>query len=308
MLNERKLTERELESREVVLQGLLKNKRNLVKKYGKDAEKVMYGIATKQAKTKVESMNKERIKELIKKALTLEDNDPSGADLEGDPNEFVVGERIDYDEALNLRGIKGELEDEIAQLYRDMEQEAEPEGGEVADRYGNELNKLESRLYKVQKQLEDYDMNEGVKTKNLNEDNWADYQDIGQFYLDGFNKKHSLSDSQLEELGKKIVAQLYKGDIGKAYDAIVNRDKLDIPGKPAFVKEDEDAEPTAAQLKKEPLSKIGYKLADTQKEMKQVVKKWSASEEGPAKDKLKDRLKELNKIKKELESLLESKK
>ena len=305
MLNERKLTERELESREVVLQGLLKNKRNLVKKYGKDAEKVMYGIATKQAKTKVESMNKERIKELIKKALTLEDNDPSGADLEGDPNEFVVGERIDYDEALNLRGIKGELEDEIAQLYRDMEQEAEPEGGEVADRYGNELNKLESRLYKVQKQLEDYDMNEGVKTKNLNEDNWADYQDIGQFYLDGFNKKHSLSDSQLEELGKKIVAQLYKGDIGKAYDAIVNRDKLDTPGKPAFVKEEDD-EPKAKDLKGEPLSKIGYKLADTQKEMKQVVKKYSAAE-GDEKEKLKDRLRELNKIKKELESLLESK-
>ena len=164
MLNERKLTERELESREVVLQGLLKNKRNLVKKYGKDAEKVMYGIATKQAKTKVESMNKERIKELIKKALTLEDNDPSGADLEGDPNEFVVGERIDYDEALNLRGIKGELEDEIAQLYRDMEQEAEPEGGEVADRYGNALDKLEDRLAKVQKQLRDYDMNESYNT------------------------------------------------------------------------------------------------------------------------------------------------
>ena len=141
-----------------------------------------------------------------------------------------------------------------------------------------------------------------------NEDNWADYTDIGQSYLEGFGKEHTLTDNQLEELGKKIVKQLYKGDIGKAYDAVVNRDKLDIPGKPAFVKEDEDAEPTAAQLKKEPLSKIGYKLADTQKEMKQVVKKWSASEEGPAKDKLKDRLKELNKIKKELESLLESKK
>ena len=36
--------------------------------------------------------------------------------------------------------------------------------------------------------------------------------------------------------------------------------------------------PTSSQLKKEPLSKIGYKLADTQKEMKQVVKKWSASD------------------------------
>ena len=72
--------------------------------------------------------------------------------------------------------------------------------------------------------------------------------------------------------------------------------------------EDEDKEPTKSQLKNEPISKIGYKLADTQKEMKQVVKKWSATEEGPAKDKLKDRLRELTKIKKELESLLENKK
>jgi len=75
-----------------------------------------------------------------------------------------VKERIDYDEALNLRAIKSELEDEIAQLYRDMEQEAEPEGGEVADRYGNALNKLEDRLGKVQKQLRDYDMNESYNT------------------------------------------------------------------------------------------------------------------------------------------------
>ena len=67
---------------------------------------------------------------------------------------------IDYDEALNLRAIKSEIEDRIKQLYIDMEQEAEPEGGEVADRYGSELNKLEDRLYKVQKQLRDYDMNE----------------------------------------------------------------------------------------------------------------------------------------------------
>ena len=72
MLFERKLTERELDSREAVIQGLLGNKRNLVKKYGKDAEKVMYGIATKKAKSKVEDMNKEKIRELIYKALTNE--------------------------------------------------------------------------------------------------------------------------------------------------------------------------------------------------------------------------------------------
>ena len=69
MLNERKLTERELDQRKSTLKGLLSNKRALVQKYGKDAEKVMYGVATKQAKNKVESMDKEKIKEYIKQAL-----------------------------------------------------------------------------------------------------------------------------------------------------------------------------------------------------------------------------------------------
>ena len=72
MLNERKLTDKELDQRAETIQGLLSNKRTLVKKYGKDAEKVMYGIATKQAKSKVENMNKEKIKELIQLALQKE--------------------------------------------------------------------------------------------------------------------------------------------------------------------------------------------------------------------------------------------
>ena len=72
MLNERKLTERELDKRAEAIQGLLSNKRTLVKKYGKDAEKVMYGIATKQAKSKIEGMNKEKLKELIQSALQKE--------------------------------------------------------------------------------------------------------------------------------------------------------------------------------------------------------------------------------------------
>ena len=304
MLTERKLTERELESREVVLQGLLQNKQNLVKKYGKDAEKVMYGIATKKAKSKVESMNKEKIRELIYKALTKEDNDPSGEYLEGDPDEKVMGENkldestdlynrngiqitrfsggkrglmvqinyggkyihvpadefpilaramqsvqgdlkdlnvqiprsknidenvtqkhiddieasgnidiaykkamellksmiaknenakedhdgkaapygsgfenveegIDYDEALTLRGMLADLKKEREQLFIDMEQEAEPEGGPIADRYGDELDKLEGRMYKIAKQLRDYDMNESVKEETPADDGIA---------------------------------------------------------------------------------------------------------------------------------------
>ena len=87
-------------------------------------------------------------------------------------------------------------------------------------------------------------------------------------------------------------------------DSVV--DKYNIPVEPTAVFEEDEDEPKASDLKKEPLSKIGYKLADTQKEMKQVVKKYSAAE-GDEKEKLKDRLRELTKIKKELESLLETK-
>ena len=83
-------------------------------------------------------------------------------------------------------------------------------------------------------------------------------------------------------------------------------DKYNVPVEPTAVFEEDEDEPKAKDLKGEPLSKIGYKLADTQKEMKQVVKKYSAAE-GDEKEKLKDRLRELNKIKKELESLLENK-
>ena len=400
MLNERKLTENEIEQRKIALKGLLKNKRALVKKYGADAEKVMYGIATKQAKKKVETMNLDKLKEMIQDALTVKEASPfvlaadaakdagkkefefpegSGKmhpvtikkDIKEDKfseaamddvfqsirnlahttgmseqeaaenaideikfkfgvdamyeslnealnpevtqkvNQFIkamakrysyseqdavfaimaalkqrkfdglnenitqktiddiensgnidiaykkamkllksmikenigedldvghqddepqmlkadlyriakyaaelykmmdkydqggevdfphwwqgkvikardymvaakhyldgeekvdqidamLGERIDYDEALTLRGMKAEIEDEIAQLYRDMEQEAEPEGGERADYYGGELMKLEDRLYKINKQLRDYDMNESQDDK-----------------------------------------------------------------------------------------------------------------------------------------------
>ena len=74
---------------------------------------------------------------------------------------------IDYDEALDLRLEKSRLLDQHKQLFRDMEQEAEPEGGPIADRYGAELEALENRIYKIGKQLMDYDMNESVNEDDL---------------------------------------------------------------------------------------------------------------------------------------------
>jgi hypothetical protein len=80
MLNERKLTKNELDQRDIALKGLVKNKRSLVKQYGKDAEKVMYGIATKQAKNKQEAMNLGNLKGMIEAAL----KNPDKADLNKD--------------------------------------------------------------------------------------------------------------------------------------------------------------------------------------------------------------------------------
>ena len=72
---------------------------------------------------------------------------------------------IDYDEALNLRAIKSEIEDRIKQLYIDMELEAEPEGGAIADKYGSimmkqekEYTQLKAKKAKIDARIEKYKM------------------------------------------------------------------------------------------------------------------------------------------------------
>jgi len=103
MLNERKLTERELGKRVEAIKGLMSNKRKLVKKYGKDAEKVMYGIATKQAKNKVESMNKDKIRELVKQSLLKKEGFVNTTPL-GEPES---GQEVDIDTGFSGRADYG---------------------------------------------------------------------------------------------------------------------------------------------------------------------------------------------------------
>ncbi len=195
MLNEKKLTKSELAKREDIIMKMKKNKRALVQKYGKDAEQVMYGRATNIAKKQAESMENDKLKEMIKDAL----KNPKAADLNKD------GKLSDYEEkrgaaieknldemdlndpiAMRMRAEKDKLakiraanagddgNDEFfdaaklralkkkrAQIMRDMEQEAEMEGGPIADKYGDMLNKLDQAI----SMLSEDTLEEGASTE-----------------------------------------------------------------------------------------------------------------------------------------------
>ena len=66
---------------------------------------------------------------------------------------------------IDLKQELQDLKDEREQLMIDMEQEAEPEGGEIADRYGSRLNDIDTRMAEIKSELDDLRMYE-----SLNED------------------------------------------------------------------------------------------------------------------------------------------
>lgn len=74
-ITEANLTKAQLDKREDYLKQLKKNKKELVKRYGKDAESVMYGRATNLAKKAVSEMNKQKLKELVRKSLMNENKE-----------------------------------------------------------------------------------------------------------------------------------------------------------------------------------------------------------------------------------------
>jgi len=159
MLNERKLTENELEQRKIALKGLLKNKRALVKKYGADAEKVMYGIATKQAKKKIEKMNLENLRSMIKDALTQPVKEQSpfvlAADAARDAGkkefEFPKGSgkmhpvtiKTDIKEDVDTFEVDNAI-GELGDIIRDIDDKADEAREIVRQVFPNELSRLDA--------------------------------------------------------------------------------------------------------------------------------------------------------------------
>jgi len=105
-------------------------------------------------------------------------------------DKMSMNERIDFDEALNLRAIKVEIEDEIIQLRREMEDEGDES---KANYYGGKLNKLEDKLSKVKKQLDDYDMNESVGKSKM-----PTQSQVDRFFILTQNETHYLNSKPVQ--------------------------------------------------------------------------------------------------------------
>ena len=93
-ITEANLTKAQLDKREDYLKNLKKNKKELVKRYGKDAESVMYGRATNLAKKAVSEMNKEKLKELVRKSLMNEADIETMADRIGGEDELSLASNL----------------------------------------------------------------------------------------------------------------------------------------------------------------------------------------------------------------------
>ena len=63
---------------------------------------------------------------------------------------------------IDLKNELADLEDEREDVLRNMEEEAEPEGGEIADDYGSILNDMDAKIAAIKSDLEDLRMYESV--------------------------------------------------------------------------------------------------------------------------------------------------
>ena len=153
-------------------------------------------------------------------------NDPvmvraRAAQMKTDKEAKRKANRIDGNEAMYLRGEIADLKDEIKQIYIDMEQEAEPEGGPVADMYGDLLNKAEAKLADMQSKLDDYDMNENTdlirkaikkEIKSLHEeedDKYSPFAAKARDYIEKFKQEYrEMSDDGIDEFNKEIIEYL----------------------------------------------------------------------------------------------------
>jgi len=178
MINERKLSENELDARFRAVKGLLKNKRNLVKKYGKDAEKVMYGTATKQAKNKVEKMNLENLRSMIEDALSIPVKEQSPFVLAADAARDAGKKEFEFPKGsgkmhpVTIKKDMNENEEdaimELRNIVDDVEEKADEAREVIRQYFPDELSRLDAYgVFNVAYSNNRYDTTLGKFVDNL---------------------------------------------------------------------------------------------------------------------------------------------
>ena len=191
-----KLSAAELAKREDVIQKMKKNKRSLVKRYGPDAEKVMYGRATNIAKKVAETqMEKSNLKELVRAALMQEKKFP---DLTGDG-------KVTKADILKGRGVIDELEQAV--VLTDKDHDLLMKNGSVAVNVGGETVIVALKNFDVD--LEDAD----YESPELDEDLDLGHQD---------NEPHMLK-GDLYRIGK------YAMELYQMVDEFEGQGEVDFP-------------------------------------------------------------------------------
>jgi len=104
-----------LDRAEQVYQAMKKNRKKFINNYKGEAERVMRGAAINIAKKQVKTMNNERLKEIIKGKLSVNEKFP---DLTGD------GE-VTYADVLKGRGVKLKEDDMCEGCGEEMDYEGE---------------------------------------------------------------------------------------------------------------------------------------------------------------------------------------
>jgi hypothetical protein len=194
-ITEKTLTATELKKREEVVKQLKSEKSSLVKRYGKDAEKVMYGRATNIAKKTAENMNKDKVREMIKKTLMSPVDEKFSKEFDNDP--ALKGKQKSLPDALQKAIIKKSANEDIDLGHQD-----------------DEPDMLKASVYRIAqyaaglyKMLDKYDqMDQEVDFPDWWQEKIhlaADYMDKAKHYLE-FEEKQPALDAMIQEEKSKF--------------------------------------------------------------------------------------------------------
>jgi hypothetical protein len=180
------------------------------------------------------------------------------------------------------------IKSEIAEILSEEEEKATPEDVETQ----TELNAEKEKTIELNKKLDS--MNESLNPEVI--------KALDRF-IKAMAKRYDYSE---QDAIFAIQAALKQREFDKPADIPGFEGTMDALDSLSIREDEDDNEPSAKDVKsssKDSVSKIATKLSDNAKEMKTVVNQYKKAE-GVEKESLLKRLKELTKIKKELEGLL----